>query len=32
MVAGLLGFDKKIYFEAEEGSDEAPEVEFDFGN
>jgi len=26
--AGLLGFDKKAYFEAKEGADEAPDVEF----
>jgi len=26
--AGLLGFDKKAYFESKEGADEAPEVEF----
>jgi LemA protein len=28
IVAGLFGFDKKIYFEAEEGSQKAPEVVF----
>jgi len=32
LVAGIFGFDQKAYFEAEEGSDQAPEVEFDFGN
>jgi len=26
--AGLLGFDRKAYFESQEGADEAPEVEF----
>ena len=30
--AGILGFDEKIYFQADEGSEDAPEVEFDFGN
>jgi hypothetical protein len=25
-------FDQKAYFEAQEGADEAPEVDFDFGN
>lgn len=28
IVAGLFGFDKKVYFEAEEGSQKAPEVVF----
>jgi LemA protein len=28
MFAGMLGFDERAYFEAEEGSDEAPVVEF----
>lgn len=32
LFAGMYGFDEKTYFEAEEGSDKAPEVEFDFGN
>ncbi len=32
LVAGMLGFDRKTPFEAEEGADEAPEVEFDFQN
>lgn len=31
LVAGMLGFDKKNYFEADEGTEEAPDVEFDFG-
>ncbi|WP_370214628.1 LemA family protein [Mesoflavibacter profundi] len=30
MLAGVFGFEKKAYFEAEEGSDKAPDVEFDF--
>lgn len=30
--AGILGFNEKIYFQADEGSEDAPEVEFDFGN
>src|SRR5690554_4205223 len=29
--AGILGFETKTYFEAEAGSEVAPEVEFDFG-
>lgn len=28
LVAGILGFEKKAYFEAEEGTDDAPEVKF----
>lgn len=32
IVAGMLGFDNKTYFEAEAGSEQAPEVEFDFSN
>lgn len=28
IVAGIFGFDKKGYFESEQGADEAPEVEF----
>lgn len=32
LIAGAFGFEKKAYFEAEEGTDQAPEVEFDFGN
>lgn len=31
ILAGLFGFEKKAYFEAEEGAGQAPEVEFDFG-
>ena len=27
-LAGMFGFDKKAYFEAEEGSEKAPKVEF----
>jgi len=30
--AGMIGFDEKPYYEAEEGTDQAPEVEFDFSN
>lgn len=30
--AGILGFETKPYFEAQEGSENAPEVNFDFGN
>lgn len=30
LLAGLFGFEKKAYFEAEEGSEKAPDVEFDF--
>lgn len=30
LLAGVFGFEKKAYFEAEEGSDKAPNVEFDF--
>lgn len=29
MFAGLLGFDQKAYFEADEGADEVPEVNFE---
>lgn len=32
LFAGVLGFDEKAYYEAEEGSEVAPEVEFDFNN
>jgi len=32
LFAGILGFDEKAYYEAEEGSEVAPEVEFDFSN
>ncbi len=31
MVAGLLGFETKPYFEAEAGTETAPKVDFDFG-
>ena len=31
IVASMLGFEPKPYFEAEAGSESAPEVEFDFG-
>ncbi len=31
LVAGMLGFETKPYFEAEAGSETAPKVEFDFG-
>lgn len=30
LIAGAFGFDKKEFFEAEEGADQAPEVEFNF--
>lgn len=30
IVAGICGFDKKAYFKAAEGSDKAPEVDFEF--
>jgi len=30
LLAGMFGFEKKAYFEAEEGSEKAPDVEFDF--
>lgn len=30
LLAGVFGFEKKAYFEAEEGSEKAPDVEFDF--
>lgn len=32
LAAGILGFTTKPYFEADEGSEAAPEVNFDFGN
>ncbi|NND88118.1 MAG: LemA family protein [Flavobacteriaceae bacterium] len=32
LFAGFLGFDEKPYYEAEEGSETAPEVEFDFNS
>lgn len=31
IVAGMFGFEKKGYFEATEGAENAPEVSFDFG-
>ena len=30
MIAGMFDFEKKAYFQAEEGAEKAPEVEFDF--
>ena len=30
LLAGMFGFEKKAYFESEEGSEKAPDVEFDF--
>ena len=30
IIAGLFNFDKKGYFQASEGADKAPEVEFNF--
>lgn len=30
LMAGIFGFDKKAYFEAEAGAEKAPEVKFDF--
>ncbi|WP_044403013.1 LemA family protein [Lacinutrix sp. Hel_I_90] len=30
LLAGLFGFDKRVYFESDEGSEKAPDVEFDF--
>lgn len=30
ILAGIFGFDKKAYFKSEEGSEKAPEVDFDF--
>ncbi|MCH2489397.1 MAG: LemA family protein [Flavobacteriales bacterium] len=32
LFAGLLGFDERAYFKAEAGAENAPDVEFDFGN
>lgn len=32
LVAGILDFDSRAYFEADAGSENAPEVEFDFGS
>ena len=31
LAAAILGFDRRAYFEADAGSENAPEVEFDFG-
>lgn len=31
MIARLLGFERKQYFEAQAGADQAPDVDFDFG-
>lgn len=31
IAASILGFDKRAYFEADAGSENAPDVEFDFG-
>ena len=31
LIAGLLGFERKTYFQAETGADQAPDVNFDFG-
>ncbi|MBT0606684.1 LemA family protein [Aequorivita echinoideorum] len=31
MFAGMLGFEEKAYFKADAGSENAPEVDFDFG-
>lgn len=30
LIVGLFGFEKKAYFEADEGSQDAPDVDFDF--
>ncbi|WGK65446.1 LemA family protein [Croceiramulus getboli] len=32
LAAGILGFDAKAYFEAQEGTENAPDVEFDFSS
>ena len=32
LLASSFGFDEKAYFKAQEGSDQAPKVQFDFGN
>jgi len=32
IAASILGFERKIYFEADAGSEDAPEVEFDFNS
>ncbi len=31
IVAGIFGFEKKPYFQADQGAEKAPEVKFDFG-
>ena len=31
IIAGMMGFDRKAYFQAQPGADQAPNVEFDFG-
>jgi LemA protein len=31
LIAGMMGFDRKAYFQAQAGADQAPNVEFDFG-
>lgn len=30
MFAGMFGFEKRVYFQAKEGADVAPDVEFNF--
>lgn len=30
LIVGIFGFEKKAYFEADEGSEKAPDVDFDF--
>lgn len=32
MIAGMFGFEKRAYFEADAGTEDAPEVEFDFSS
>jgi len=32
IAASILGFERKAYFEADEGTDQAPDVEFDFSS
>lgn len=32
LFAGMLGFNEKAYFKSDAGSENAPDVEFDFGN
>ncbi len=31
LIAGIMGFDRKAYFQAQAGADQAPNVQFDFG-